>query len=411
MKRRRPIFMVLFLILAMFLSFACQIPSFETDDDSANLEATIVALQTEIAAQNTANENEAQPHSPDVQPTEAQADQPPAQGSTYRGFMVYENGQFKAYDFEGNLLGFNVPAGTSQYYGENEISIVSDAVYYSVFGDNSGVFRADAAGTQRLNFINNENPVSIVVSPDGSKIAWSVDIWGVDAPSTQLYVANMDGSGQQMIAEIPAPEQAEFWRVYHPYRWTEDGKLLYATGLTGIGGYILFWGYNGMYEYDFQSATSRVLVSDNERLGLCLSSISNNREMAAIVCDNNGTGVRVRNLNSGMETNYPVINEQGVAGSAVFSPDDTWLAYVVQTQNYDDERGKVVVVPVDARHAPIVIARYNGGTYEVEGWVDNETLLVTRSDFSANTSSVWLMSKDGETVRELVPGNFVGMLP
>ncbi len=347
----------------------------------------------------------------EVQPHAVDDEQQPSE-ETYQGFVAHVGNQFTVYDFDGNPLGIQYPAGEQGYYGENEVSILPDAIYYSDFGENSGVFRVDVTGTVPVDFINiNNDPISISVSPDGSKIAWSSSEWVDSAPETRLFIANPDGSNQQLVSEITAGEQEEFWRVYYPVRWTEDGTLLYATGLTGIGGYLLFWGYNGMYEYDPATGWIQTLVSDQERLGLCLSSVSHNREMAAIVCGDGDAVVRIRQLGSGIETAFPILEGQNLAGSAKFSTDDTWLAYVVQTQNFEDERGKVVVVPVDGSQEPRVVSSFNGGAFTVEGWLDADRFLVTRNDMASNNSSIWIMSKDGGLVQELVSGNFVGFMP
>ena len=321
--------------------------------------------------------------------------------------MVHANGRFISYDFNGTPLGFDVPTQASDWIGDNEVSVFSDQVYYSEFGENSGVFRVTQQSSQQLNFIDaSSDPVSISVSPDGLRIAWGTSAWINNAPQTDLYLANIDGSNQRLIAQIPAADQTDYWRLYHPYGWTADGKLIYATGLTGIGGYLLFWGYNGMFVYDPAINASTTLVSDEERLGLCLSSVSDDLTMVAIVCGDQ-PGVRVRHLSNGSETLFPVLADQVSAGSAKFSPSGEWLAYVIQRMNPDDELGKVVVVPVDGSAAPRVIAEVNG-IYTVEGWYDNDNFLVTRSDVISNAQTIWQINRDGSVVTQLVDGQFLG---
>ncbi len=339
------------------------------------MEATITVLQTDVAANQAA-----QPHSlEDVQPT---PETDPINNQPYRGFVAVRDNQFHVYDFDGNPLGVQYPSGEQSYYGENEISVLPDVIYYTQYSaDTTAVFRVDSSQTRQLGFIPSGNsPISIAVSPDGNKIAWSSADWPEGTPETQLYIANMDGGDQRLVAELTGADQEEYWRVYHPLRWTEEGSLIYATGLTGIGGYLLFWGYNGMYRYDPASGTNQTLVSDEERLGLCLSSISHDLTLVAIVCGDGDAVVRVRQLNSGVETAFPLVEGQNLAGSAKFSSDDTWLAYVTQTQNYEDERGKVVVVPVDGSQAPRIVAEIDAGSFIVQGWLDADRFLVTRNE-------------------------------
>lgn len=411
------------IILVLMVSFACRLPvgTDDTYSQAESLEATIAVLQTQAAE--TAQQLDAQQSQPhgveDVpQPTTeaAEEDLPAADvaagNSSFRGFVAVSDDLFRAYDFEGNPLGWEF-AAPQKYFNENEVSVLPNVLYYTQYsGVETGIYKTDGAAAERLDFITSGNSsISIAVSPDGNKIAWSSGDWVDEAPEARIYIANLDGSEQQMIAELTGADQEEFWRVYHPLRWTEDGTLIYATGMTGIGGYLLFWGYNGMYEYDPASGETRTLVSDDERLGLCLSSISHNREMAAIVCGDGDAVVRVRQLESGIETAFPVFEGQNLAGSAKFSSDDTWLAYVTQTQNYDDERGKVVVVPVDGSQPPQVVSEINDGSFIVDGWLDGDRFLVTRNEIELNTSTIWIMNRDGSLARELVEGNFVGLMP
>ncbi len=420
-KNRKAMLIGWGMMLILLVSLACRLPLAPPDSQPLEgLEATLTVLQTTVADQEQQLlDQDTQPHGlEEPQPTATVVvENPPLAdagggNSAYRGFVAVTDGQFQGYDFEGQPLDMSFPA-PQNYFNENEVSVLPETIYYTDYGgEATGVYRASTDGTQRLEYITSGNSgISIAVSADEQKIAWSSGEWVDQAPTTRIDIANLDGSGQVMAAEMNEADQEEFWRVYHPVRWTEDDTLIYATGLTGIGGYMLFWGYNGMYEFDPANGETRTLVSDAERLGLCLSSISHNRAMVAIVCGNGEVAVRVRQLADGGETVFPVLEEQNLAGSAKFSSDDRWLAYVTQTQNMDDERGKVVVMPVDGSQAPRVVAKLNGGSFLVNGWLDEDRFLVTRFEFQSNHSTIWLMNRDGSLAQELVVGNFVGLLP
>jgi len=418
------------LIIVGLLSFACQLPLRQnTDQGTANtddLQATIVALQTQMAQpdlQQPENKTTTEPEGHNPQPTvmtpveTAQPDQPGSQpaGQTainYSGFMAHTNQHFVAMDFNGVKLGFDAETSANPWIGENEVTVFSDQVYYAQFGENSGVFRVTQQGSQRLDFIDvGTNPASILVSPDGSMIAWGTSQWINNSPETSLYLANIDGSNQRLVAQIPATEQVDSWRLYYPYRWTEDGKLLYATGLTGIGGYMLFWGYNGMFLYDPTSNSSATLVSEEEHLGICLSSISDDLQKIAITCGDSNQ-VRVRQLSNGAEVAYPLLPDQGMAGAARFSPSGEWLAYVIQRAEHDNELGKIVVAPTDGSSAPQVIAEVSNGSFVVEGWADENTVLVTRNEFKENSTdiSIWRMNRDGTDAVQVTDGQFIGFI-
>ncbi|OJX40696.1 MAG: hypothetical protein BGO78_06850 [Chloroflexi bacterium 44-23] len=396
----------------ILISISCALPFTKSKPTPQNdLQATIAALETRVSTTATvASTATDMPHSlvmtatPIPSATEMQPEQP-----IYRGYITSRDFQFTAYDFSGASLGFQVPSGPQEGYGDNEVTVLSNAIYYSIFGSTSGVFRVDKGGTSQLNFIDAKEPVSISVSPDGGLIAWATNQWEDTAPASDIFIANIDGSSVRLVEHIPAEGQENRWLIFQPLRWNSDGKLLYATGPTGIGGYLLFWGYNGLRLYDPVQNATELLVSDDENLGLCLSSVSDDVSKIALVCGNGSHAVRVRTLSSGQEVQFPLLPDQTTAGSARFSPDGEWLAYVIQRVDPENEFGQVVVVPVDGSMAPSVIDQVVGGTLTVEGWIDNDSFLVTISNLETN--SVWKMSKDGSIKTNLGSGRFVGFFP
>ena len=213
-----------------------------------------------------------------------------------------------------------------------------------------------------------------------------------------------------MIDSIPESEQTDLPRIFYPVRWTDDGRLIYATGLTGIGGYMLFWGYNGLFIYNPLNNTIRTVVDDQERLGICLSSISDDLAMISIVCgvDNR---VKVRNLSTGLETVFPILEDQVLAGAARFSPSGEWLAYVIQRADPMQELGKVVLVAVDGSQPPRILATVEDGSFVVEGWADEDHILVTQNNLSYNQSSILRIARDGSGVVQIANGIFMDFMP
>ncbi len=403
---------ILLITVLILITLSCAVPlpgNAPTPQD--DLQATIAALETQVSSAVTdVSPVTDVPHSIEETATMLPpATVEPEPLTSYRGFVAWRDFQFTAYDFSGASLGFQVPSGSDQWYGDNEVSVLPDAIYYSMFDSDKGVFRVDASGTQSLNFIDSQNPVSISVNQDASLIAWATYQWTESAPNAQIFIANMDGSNQRLIDQILPTQQSDGLYIFHPLRWTEDNRLIYATGMTGIGGYLLFWGYNGMKIYDPGLNVTQILVDDSEHLGLCLSSISQDLDKVAIVCGNGSHIVRVRTLNSGEEIQFPSLPDQNGAGSAKFSPAGNWLAYVIQRVEPDNEFGQVVVVAVDGSSAPLVIDQVVGGKFSVEGWIDDDSFLVTRS--VENVNSIWKMSRDGIVKTNLGNGKFVGFFP
>ncbi|NTW44620.1 MAG: hypothetical protein HGB14_09365 [Anaerolineaceae bacterium] len=401
-------------IIFILVSFSCNLPFANSNQQiSENNNGTVSPTNDENLQPTETQQSTSIPHTPEetntpepevIQPTEMFAD------TQYRGFIGLKEQKFIAYDFQGVELGFSVSSGPESIYSDNEVSVLTDSIVYTGFTDAFRVYQVDQSGTRSLDFISVTDPISLSVSPDGTKIAWGTSTWIDNAPQTEIFVANMDGSNIHLVDKILASEQIDAWLVFHPIRWMSDGRLVYATGMTGIGGYLIFWGYNGIRIYDPQSDSIEILVNDNEMLGLCVSSISEDLSKVAIVCHDPERAVRVRDLNTKNEIRYEVLPDQNSAGSAQFSASGEWLAYVIQRQNPDDEYGFVVVVPTDGSIPPKVIAENPGGTFHVEGWIDEESFLVSGIDFERK-SSIWRMNRDATDITRVTDGNFVGFLP
>jgi len=414
---------LLAIIIILFISsLACQIPLNNSEEKSpeADLEATLSALQTQVAASETDSEtpvvNDPVQATETPLPTEteqiAQPD-PPSQTDLfiYEGLYVLQNNWFSPFDLLGNSIGNGFPAGSNNWYGENDVESFMDEIFYSEFvGGPTGVNRVNAQGTTTLDFITSQDPISIAVSTDRQLIAWATSRWEVDKVQTEIFYANMDGSNVQLIDSISGSEQAEFPRIFYPIRWTEEGRLLYATGMTGIGGYMLFWGYNGLFLYNPLDNSTRTMVDDDERLGICLSSVSDDLEMISIVCggDNN---VRVRSLTTGVETAFPKVQDQVMAGAARFSPSGEWLAYVVQRADPMQELGKVVVVPTDGSQPPRILATVADGSFTVEGWINETDLVVTQNNMSTDQSVVLRIPRDSGEILQIANGKFIDFIP
>ncbi|GAP11932.1 hypothetical protein BECAL_03131 [Bellilinea caldifistulae] len=324
----------------------------------------------------------------------------------YRSFVALRDGRFVALDFNGNPLGFEADISGIEGVGAYNTSIFRDGLAYSRFEDGT-VTVITSTGRRTLDFIRSENPISARISPDGTQIAWSYQFWGESAPSSEIWIANLDGSNARKIDEIGEEENRERWLILHPHRWLPDGRLLYATQPTGIGGYILYGDWNGMRLYDPISGTTTVLVSDEERLGLSLSSISNDLSMAAI----SGNGVRVRRLGSSVEVLLPPSAGLTTCGDGRFSPSDEWLAYACGRNNPEDEAGQVLLAPVDGSLTPQVLFDDPANAPHVMGWVDENTIVIQTFSRFEYAGEVWRVQRDGTRLTRLTEGIFIGFVP
>ncbi len=399
--------LLLFVLLSFSILPACQPGLPQDSEPTPDAFATVYAqLTSEAAAATTL------PHSPEPTetplPTLTQAlpTAGPTPAALYRGFIALRDGKFIAFDFEGNPLGFEADISGIEGVGAYNTSVFRDGLAYSRFEDGT-VTLITAAGRRTLDFIRSEHPISARISPDGNQIAWAYQFWGENAPSSELWVANLDGSNARKVDEISAEENRERFLLLHPYRWLPDGRLLYATQPTGIGGYILYGDWNGMRLYDPASGSITVLVGDDERLGLSLSSISNNLSMAAL----SGEGVRVRRLSSGVEVLLPPTAGLTTCGDGEFSPSDEWLAYACGRNNPDDEAGQVLLAPVDGSLAPQVLFNDSGNAPHVMGWIDEDTILIQTFSRFEYAGEIWRVQRNGTRLTRLSEGIFIGFMP
>lgn len=407
--RQLPVAVISRLILLVMITLsACQ-PGLSTGSEpTLDAFATVYARLTIEAAAATP-----EPHSPPAAetplpptPTEAVTTTEPPPDGRYQGFITLREGRFIALDFNGNPLGFEADISGVEGVGAYNTTVFRDGLAYSRFEDGT-VTAITPAGRRTLDFIRSENPISARISPDGSRIAWSYQFWGESAPSSELWIANLDGSDARKVDEISEAENRERWLILHPYRWQPDGKLLYATQPTGIGGYILYGNWNGMRLYDPASGSITVLVSDDERLGLSLGSISNDLSMAAI----NGESVRVRRLGSRVEVLLPPTSGLTTCGDGEFSPSNEWLAYACGRNNPEDEAGQVLLAPVDGSLAPQVLFNDSANAPHVMGWVDEDTIVIQTYSRFESAGEIWRIQRDGTRLTRLTEGFFIGFVP
>ena len=74
----------------------------------------------------------------------------------------------------------------------------------------------------------------------------------------------------------------------------------------------------------------------------------------------------------------------------------------MQSGNYDDAKGKIVIAPVDGSAAPTMIMSGNGVIYEVLAWVNEETLLVQESPTSNEPTRIISVRRDGSAMQVIV---------
>jgi hypothetical protein len=273
-------------------------------------------------------------------------EEPPAEALPPEPQVVTHQGsEFKVYAFDGTLLE-TMPAAGLDYARPNTAQVVGESVYY-VDSGGSGmggvVRRVTPDGAEALDFTGAEPMTSITfaVSADESRIAWTQSTYEAAGVVSELWLADIDGTdARRILASDPSDDIEEYFSL-ETVGW-QGGDLIYAWQVTGIGGYILFFGWSSLYRYAPTDDISTPLVPISaEGSGPCWYTVSPDGGYAVGGC---GTGgMRERDLTLGIDTEFPVRPDQGQQGAAAYSPSGERLAYAIARGNPDNESGQALV--------------------------------------------------------------------
>src|SRR5574340_1053082 len=240
----------------------------------------------------------------------------------FGGIMVLVDGQFKSIDPFGQPLGFTSDAAEIEWISDLQVGVSKKNI---LLATHDGLELIDWEGSRLLPFAGSKSMMSADISRDGTRIAWVTEEVIGSGLQAELWTAKFDGSEAVKVFELTPAETSVKPTAVEILGWTRDEKLLYATRADGIGGYILYMGWNDIYVYDPATGGSTDLYIDDGSHWLCVNAISNNFNMVAIGCHT----IRIQNLATGAVVEFPAVPEQTIAGSAKFSPNDTLVAYAV----------------------------------------------------------------------------------
>jgi hypothetical protein len=326
--------------------------------------------------------------------------------------VAHQGSEFRIYTLDGSLAETRPAEGLS-YARPNTAQVVGDAIYYVAGGgyEPSEVVRRVAAdGSTDLDFTRTSEPgLAFAVSSDGAQIAWSHTSWASGPPFSQLWTAGIDGSHPTLVVQTDTEDGIEEFFVLEPVMWLDDGDLVYAWQVSGIGGYILFFGWSSLYRYDMATATSTPLAGLAPNVTApCWTDVTSDGSYALGACGE-GRAVVERNAASGVETVFPVLPDQGQAGAAVYSPAPGRLAYAIARGDPDNEAGQIVLIAAPGQ-APTVLAAVSLGAFDRIEWVD-ETRLVASYWEGAGPAEGFVDRIELDGSRSPVgPGRLVGLM-
>jgi hypothetical protein len=277
-------------------------------------------------------------------------------------------------------------------------------------GEPPGVYAINAAGITRLDQFGEQLQGIAVLPGDGGlapTLAWGEVDGTASPPNARLFFAPIGGFDATLVTEQATPEGYTF----APWRWTAGGQRLYfSEEPSGLGGYILFDGYSSLYVYDATTHTSNVLVPMDVTGGfICLDDLSPDETLVAHHCAD--TGIGLLNLNSAEQTVIqPPAEAEGwaTAGSALFSPDGSRIAFAVARNNPESEQGWVAVTDDLIGPSRLVAASAEGGYFQVVAWLDDHTLVLQSwGDIAFGGPGVWLAPVDGGEPQRVADGDFI----
>ncbi len=404
---------VLLASVALLLA-ACTLPAF-----TPTATATAVFLPTRTSAPTIMSTSSPLPATATVMPTltatlsRIPSATPiaavPTPKALYKGFIVYDKQSetITGYDLAGNPLNIKLQLPGAEYLGVNEGQWANNSIYY-VKQEEKTIIQIDIKGTaQKLSYIPANDALTFVISPDGKRIAWSEDGYAGTNPSSELWLANIDGTNAKSITRIDSANNTK-WLVLRPYRWLPDGRLLYTDSPTGIGGYILFTGFAGIHVFD---PSTNKLTNLTPGIGagvLCLSEISPDLSVVTSSCADGQSGT----LSYIQLANNKVVSisrqaEQNQVGSPVWSPSGAYMAFAYARGDGIDELGTVAIVQ-NGGTSPKILGSVAKGFYHVKAWINEDQFIAQR--FEGALISIWLFNRNGGTPQKLADGAFVSLI-
>jgi hypothetical protein len=322
--------------------------------------------------------------------------------------VTHQGNGFNVYSLGGTLVETR-PAEGLDYARPNTAQVAGESIYYvDSNGSSLGgvVRRVTAAGVETLDFTAAEDTdtLTFAVSEDETRIAWTHSFYGQASRFSKLWIAGIDGSNPQLVVETGPPYELPEYFALEAVRWV-GGDLIYAYQVTGIGGYILFFGWSSLYRYSPQDGTSVPLVpASEESSGPCWYAVSPDAAYAVGGCGEGG--MRERELSTDTDMAFPVLPDQGQQGGAAYSPSGQRLAYAIARGNYEDESGQLLL-RLSRGEDPIVVSTQTPGYFERILWADEERMVVGYAE--GEDGAVDLLTVDG-TRTPIGDGRLIGLM-
>lgn len=208
------------------------------------------------------------------------------------------------------------------------------------------------------------------VAPDASMIAWGMFDSDDDGVTARVTLTDGEG-GQARVLTEQRHTHEEGARNLIPFAWSPDLNTLYvAQRYWGIGGYILFDILPQPMTLDVATGAMQSLNATDCSL---VALAPDGNTLAYLVEADDHQDLILRDLRSGNEQRIAGTPGHYQAGDLLFAPDSRYLAYAEALGNPESEAFSLRRVEVSSGAVETLITDERTDTFNVAGWVGNET--------------------------------------
>jgi hypothetical protein len=327
-------------------------------------------------------------------------------------FVVRTSGQAVSTITPGIPLG---PTYNPAFNGFLPVGGSTNGIAYVYDANQFKVLAVDSTGNHDLSFIQSPTyGLAIWRGGSGTQplLAWGTQLYPAD--SSMLVIAHPDGSNQETLLTINSSVQPPVQMVAE--FWSADGQSLYfSKEPVGIGGYILFSGASNLYKIEINSKEVTEIIPQAPANGsqVCLDAISGDFRYIADHCTQGVITIRDLQAGTSVTLQPPAdYSSYTVMGSARFSPAGDRVVFAMAKGNPDNEQGWVAIGNRTGGTASIILTSEPGDYYNVQGWLDDQTLLVQSISVGNpdGFNQILAVSADGSTVTKISDGEFLTVI-
>jgi hypothetical protein len=210
---------------------------------------------------------------------------------------------------------------------------------------------------------------------DGAQYAYSISRVVHDGSEMPLSTIYAKAPGIAPATKIYEERLPDIYLNLEPIAFVGSGQLLLHEMPHGIGGYILFWQYQGVRLFDPDSGVMTPV-------GAVDGYASDGQTFAEVVITDGEPALHVFSLDGARQV-YPYIGLGEVVrtgGDAVFSPAKTKVAYQVARNEPENEKFWTIVVDLQTGQSALVLedqaVEFEPRYGRIGGWLDDNTLAV-----------------------------------